>query len=699
MTLNEPLTGNSNRAKKLLLAAWLVLTPVMLFAGFQQIFSTHADYDDEGYVMLSLVSYMEGTPLYDETYSQYGPFLFIAQSAFHKWTGLPVTHDVIRLKTLAVWLVTASIIMWFLFAQTLSWKIAGIGYLGSFFHLERLCLEPGHPQELCVLAIVASLVLAASLLKNQASQRNSVVLAATLGVVIGATLMIKLNIGVFLFVSVTLMLLAVGPKNRIGLMLFWAGATGAVILPCLVASSHLVAGTGWVLPVVCSVSLTAILATILRRPTSAPTPPLASWFAFGSGVGLMVVVSCLVAVAGGTTVEGLVHGIVGQHRGFSQLFFRPAPIPTAAIVVAGLMTLGSTVWYDKQWVTRWLRLAVSGAMVFSLMQYLPETRQPLEHGLVDRGAAGFILAAVAPALWLLLIPYAGLRGKQELEPTSYGRLPLCIIAVLQPMAAYPTPGTQMAIGTLLVAVGGWIALHDFCQQEREWAAPALFLLLTCSLVFRAAYDCHYRNSLTPLALPGAQLLRVPAEKARRLQWLVTTLREESDTFVFGENTCNSLYFWTQQRPPTSLNPTFWPFLLRPEEQRRVIAALDGMSRTAVVHQPFGAPLPDDSALLKYLRERFQPAHRHHATEVWLPKQRKGSTADGVKGGGLTNATRRGTGGLVAHADLLCLLHRTVGDCADEHRTPNDRQRVDQRAGQAIEAPKGKSVAVGGKSAR
>lgn len=61
---------------RLLIVAWLVLTPVVVFAGFQQIFSTFASYDDEGYVMLSLVSYQDGKPLYDETYSQYGPFFF-----------------------------------------------------------------------------------------------------------------------------------------------------------------------------------------------------------------------------------------------------------------------------------------------------------------------------------------------------------------------------------------------------------------------------------------------------------------------------------------------------------------------------------------------------------------------------------------------------------------------------------------------
>ncbi len=634
MKVNEPLRRNPgtgpDRAKMLLIAAWLVLTPAMLFAGFQQIFSTHADYDDEGYVMLSIVSYMEGDSLYDDTYSQYGPFFYIAQSTFHQWTGLPVSHDVTRWKTLAVWLATASIVMWFLFSQTLSWKVAAIGYLAAFFHLERLCLEPGHPQELCLLAIVASLALATCLLKNRESPRQAAALAAALGALVGAILMVKLNIGVFLFVSTTLLLMAVGPLGRGRQVLFWkglfwAGAAGAVVLPFLVASSHVVSETGWALPVICSVSLAAALAVMLRQPSCEQRIHVACGIAFLSGVGLLVTGSCLIVIAGGTSAEGLMHGLIGQHLGFKQLFFRPAPIPTAAIVVGAVLAIGVVACRSGSSVPRYLRLGVAVAVLLSFLRYLPETLQPLQHGLLDRGAAGFILGAVAPGLWLLLTPRATIRSGEE-QAVWTGRVPLCLFAVLQPMAAYPTPGTQMAIGTLLVALGGWLVLHDLFQQESEWAprmrwaVPALLVALTCSLVFRAASVGHYRNSLTPLALPGAQWLRVPAEKADRLQWLVRTLRDESDTFVFGEHACNSLYFWTQHKPPTSLNPTFWPFLLRADEQQRVVAALGEASRTAVVHEPFGAPLPDDSILLKYLRERFRPAHRHHATEVWLPKQ-------------------------------------------------------------------------------
>ena len=67
-------TGIAPRTLALCLAAALALAAAG--AGYEQIFSTNAAYDDEGYVMLSLVSYRHGKPLYDET-TQYGPAYFV----------------------------------------------------------------------------------------------------------------------------------------------------------------------------------------------------------------------------------------------------------------------------------------------------------------------------------------------------------------------------------------------------------------------------------------------------------------------------------------------------------------------------------------------------------------------------------------------------------------------------------------------
>jgi len=598
------------------MVAWLVLAPLVLFVGFQQIFSTHANYDDEGYVMLSVVSFMEGKPLYDETYSQYGPFFYQTQSAFHRWTGLPITHDLNRLKTLGVWLAVSTLAMGFLFRESRSWQIATAGFLVTFFHLDRLCLEPGHPQELCVLAIMLVLILSTQALRSQRPN----FWALFLGLTVGAALMVKLNVGVFLFVSSTLLLLLRGPKNPLGKLLLPLGSLGAVALPCLLTVSHLKEGMGFPLPFLCTLSLVGILLCIRYREA----PPLprftsVSWLAYGVGVGLLVAFSCGMAILGGTSSEGLMHGLVGQHMAFEATFFNPAPIPGVVVVFAGLILYWALKGRDRRWIGL-ARGTFCAAILFCMLRYLSESNQPLVHGLQDRGAAGLLLGIAAPVLWILLLP--GFGARQEQSEWFLGRLPLCLIAALQPMAAYPTPGTQMAIGTLVLALGSLLALHDLTKSEQDWLPkvqcwiPGMLLLLVCTLCVRGDQTFRYRESLTPLALPGADWMRVTKEKSEQFQWLVKTLQNEADTFVFGEHACNSFYFWTGIRPPTSLNPTFWPYLLGEKEQQRIITSLDESLVSAVVHQPFDAQLPN-GPLLEYLKQHYRPALHRQATEVWL----------------------------------------------------------------------------------
>src|SRR5262245_50046453 len=61
-----------------------------------------AYWDDEGFFMRALQGFLDGSPLYDETYTQYGPFYYLVAGAGHRLTGLPVTHDGSRLVMLVL---------------------------------------------------------------------------------------------------------------------------------------------------------------------------------------------------------------------------------------------------------------------------------------------------------------------------------------------------------------------------------------------------------------------------------------------------------------------------------------------------------------------------------------------------------------------------------------------------------------------
>jgi hypothetical protein len=146
-------------AHRLLLAAvGLAVACAATFAAHERLYSTFMEYDDEGYVLLTLQTFLSGQPLYDATYTQYGPAFYLLESGLRGLTGLPLTHDATRLKTLVLWLASAAISAGIVFRLTRSPWLALLGFGAAFLHLEKLVLEPGHPQEWCLLGLAVALL-------------------------------------------------------------------------------------------------------------------------------------------------------------------------------------------------------------------------------------------------------------------------------------------------------------------------------------------------------------------------------------------------------------------------------------------------------------------------------------------------------------------------------------------------------------
>ena len=57
-----------------------------------------ATYDDESYVMMTIKTFLDGDRLYAEMFTQYGSAYFMIPQAIHGIMGVPITHDVVRLK-------------------------------------------------------------------------------------------------------------------------------------------------------------------------------------------------------------------------------------------------------------------------------------------------------------------------------------------------------------------------------------------------------------------------------------------------------------------------------------------------------------------------------------------------------------------------------------------------------------------------
>lgn len=599
--------------RRVFVAAVIVLLALAAFAGYQQIFSTFADYDDEGYVMVSLASYMQGLPLYDDTYTQYGPAFFQIQTAFHTLTGLPLTHDVTRLRTLIVWLLAAALCGLTVHRMTASRGAALAAGLAVFFHLERLALEPGHPQELAVLAIGAILLLGSRL--DRVARARA--MYGGMGVVVGVILLTKLNVGVLLAlpIGVTCLVLLADTRSGWSRVVRGLGLAAAVLFPLLLTARAWSSLGDAMLPLVVSLSLAAVV----WRGLAVATPQLswrdAGWMAAAGAA--TVVTSLGLALGQGTTLSGLAYGLVGQHQSLIETFFIPAPVPLVILVWAVPASLAALLAHRRPAVMPLVQLGLLGALLYAGLRYAVETPSPLIHGLNDRGGAAVLAGVAAPAVWVLLG-----AGPSARTPS---RLWLCSIAAVQPLGAFPVPGTQMAVGTMALVTACVVAWHDGVWLHGDWLIrrrPAVATLLAVLIGVLLARDVQFprqRAALTPLDLPGTSRLRLEPERVEDLRWIVRTLRERADTFIFGRHARNSVYFWTEQDPPTGLNATFWPYLLTPSEQRRVIRALEdpAAGRVAVVQTPFDVPLPDDSPLLQHIASRYEPAATRNQFEVWL----------------------------------------------------------------------------------
>lgn len=558
--------------------------------------------------MLSLKQHLQGGALYDDVFSQYGPSWYACQMVIHALTDLPVTHDVTRFKTIVVWLLAACI------AALVAMRLSRCGFTAltafglAFLHLDRLTLEPGHPQELCLLAVLAVAALAAS------DRVCHIRRALVLGLIVGTAVMTKLNVGLLLVASITLAY-SLSCKSR---RWRWVGTLASIMMIvggiAVVTGSTFLEERGLRLPALVAFSMLSVTFFAYRSTALQLTTPRAH-AAFHFAWGLTAAAFVAVAVSQGTTIAALLDGLVLQHVGFASRFYMAAPIFGFAgpLAVAGL---GTAIWATRSEhrmvAVRYVRLCMLALLTGVMLRHFVDLKNPLEHGLDDRGHAGLIMSVVGPFAWLVLV-----RNPSERWSTGQrmGRLMLACIGGLQPLIAYPTPGTQMAVGSLPLLIITLLCIRDFvCHEVATKPASIGFArtlrvgLVVCSvgLVSVASYHANaFRTRLQPLGLRGAQRLRLPPAQVAELHALVRVIRQNGDTFVSLHNGYNSLYLLADIEPPTGMNATFWPWMLSTSQQDRVVRALRESDRVCclekVVNERKQAPA---TPLGRYLTEGF-----------------------------------------------------------------------------------------------
>jgi hypothetical protein len=190
---------------------WAALTIAFSRYAYFRIFSVFSAADDEGYVMQSIRSYLDGHALFDEVTTLFGPGYFTFESVIHEVLGLPLTHDFERFVTMALWLATTAACAAIVYRCTRSMVLALLASVQAFLHLVPLVAEPGHPQALLVLLIALT-----SLLLCRGESIGSAA-AISAGIFTALAVLTKVNVGGYLLLGVAIPLtLAVLPRFPFG---------------------------------------------------------------------------------------------------------------------------------------------------------------------------------------------------------------------------------------------------------------------------------------------------------------------------------------------------------------------------------------------------------------------------------------------------------------------------------------------------
>jgi hypothetical protein len=600
-------------------AAFAAVTVVTYLIAHPRMFTGFFSYDDEGYMLVALKSFLHHGSLYDDVFTQYGPFYYEFWGAVFSIFGIPVNHDGGRAVTLVVWILTSLLVGLSTWRMTRSLLLGLATQMLVFGAIVTLINEPMHPGGLICL-LVATIIAISCFIRAGASP----LAMGLLGGVVMALILVKINIGVFALAAVAVACVVSYPALAERRWLRPIVEVGFVAIPLLLMMSK--ASESWARHYAVHVAIAALAVVIaLRARTTGHRDSEELWW-LGGGLIVVALTVCVAIVAAGTSPSGLIDGVIKQPLHQADAFSLPLALSNRIYAYDFLALVGALgYWYVAR--NREGPPGPTWVSVTSVLSILVG----LEMGLsvIGRTAlfdsvtfAGFQLGMLAFA-WVALIPMPG----EPDEKTAFARLLLPPLAVLQALHAFPVAGSQVGFSAfLLIPVGALcvgngvrgLASSLSGQSERRAlfavgavaAAVTMVVLVNIQLrrnldQARAAYD-----GAVSLGLPGATDVRVSPEEAARYRSIVAAIDTNCKSFVMLPG-MNSFYIWTKQEPPTGYNATAWPTLFDEAHQRRVIDETRAIAGLCLLEN---IPLAEGwsegkipaGPLVRYLHRGFEP---------------------------------------------------------------------------------------------
>lgn len=549
-------------------AATCVSAPVALLASF----SGFQPYDDEGYFLITVRSYLAGHALFTDVVTTYGPIYYEVMRALFAVLGQAPTHEGGRWVTFVVWVLAGVTGGAAAYRLTRNLWIGLGAQLLTLRVLLALAAAPMHPSDLASLLLVG-LVLAATF-RGERPRLTAVLI----GAIVGALCMIKINVGGFAGVAVGFAaILSFRPPWR--RLLTPPAVLGLFALPFLLMAPLLT--RGWVLDFALVAALAAVavgLASFLALPAERP-PSSVGWLTAGGAT--LVAASVAVTLAGGTNLADVFDLLVTTPSRLPQLFVLPVDVGAGGVVSAAVLLVLSVAgfrWRGSSGVARGVIAIVAGLAIWVGALLLPTP----------------LFVVTLPLAWIATqAPDDG----EDNRTCAYARQLIPALAVMESLQAYPVAGTQLYLAALILVSVGALSINDgirrLSRAELDYAArpawPAAGVA-PAALLVNVAFFALIALEVTagfvadqPLGLPGAGLVRVPAQQGSDLRALVSAIDQHCSSFI-AYPAMSSLYVWTghNQAPPEQLYVSSWMFFLDSAQQESLVRQLQDRPRLCVV---------------------------------------------------------------------------------------------------------------------
>jgi hypothetical protein len=606
---------------------WVVLAYAAVFAltlaaAYWALFSQFAPYDDEGFFEHGFRLFAQGHALYNNYYTQYGPFPYELWGWLFRIAGRTLTTDTGRLIQVGIWC-TASLSLGFL-AHRLTRQL-GIGIAVqalSFQALGVMLNEPMHPGGLIALMLILAVCIVVFGFDRWPARS-----LIALGGLLACVALTKINLGGYAFIALVYASVMAHPSLR---RRAWARRTvslGIVALGPLIMYGQL--DDDWALRYAALAAGGALALCIAVEGIEHAAADdwlsevsarrfLGCWI--GGAFAVAIVILALV-IAQGSTPGEIFYDVVIRASRTGSIVTVPIMLGSRVVVwafggVAVAFTLARSGALKRaaeipELVTGLSRIAVGIAIWLSLTATAPVSLLP--------DAA---LALAMPLAWVAAIPS---RHGSQTAGSYFVRLFITTLALIEALDGFPVAGSQIEFGAVLFFVCGAICVADGLADIHAWSservargllridirnfvsagAAALALIFVYVEVdqplqtFRASYEANIA-----LAVNGASRLRLPQGQAFGIDQVVNLLVADCRSLVTlpGQFSFND---WTGLSTPSDLllSEDAWTTMTA-EESRRAVRTLRTTPGLCVLNT-VGLD-PQTGAVAAYVAKDFRP---------------------------------------------------------------------------------------------